>query len=119
MSNPGSARFVAHYRSMTTSEVRQFRLPLSTSGYRRESVERPNAQHKQVREAANAANLYVPQIPCRLHVKSAGGAVRRIRQESLAAFLGPKGRPHHLWPAGTTSHLQSGGMGGFGFEFGG
>ena len=72
ISKPRSARFVAHYRSITTSKVRQFRLPLSTSGYRRESVERPNAQHKQVRKPANAANLYVPQIPWRLHVKSAG-----------------------------------------------
>jgi hypothetical protein len=74
---PRSARFVAHYQSMTTSAVRQFRLPLSTSGYRRESVERPNAQHKQVRKPANAANLYVPQFGWRLHVKSEGRSQRR------------------------------------------
>ena len=72
ISKPRSARFVAHYRSITTSEVRQFRLPLSTSGYRRESVERPNAQHKQVRKPANAANLSIPQFGWRLHVKSEG-----------------------------------------------
>jgi hypothetical protein len=47
-STPWSARFVAHYRSITTSAVRQFRLPLLTSGYRRDSVERPNARQERV-----------------------------------------------------------------------
>src|ERR1017187_9153496 len=50
----------------------EFRLPLLTSGYRRESVERPNAQHKQVRKPANAANLSIPQFGWRLHLKWEG-----------------------------------------------